>query len=617
MNPLIRRCVCITLTITVVGSFLLVAAAGALRHEVETATASRSGVGGRVSSVSTRDPGPPIPNTRPPTPGLVPPAAPTPPPEPKKPNYFSTRGAKIVDASGNEVRITGVNWFGMETGTYAPHGLWARRWTDMLDQIAALGYNTIRLPYSNAILDLNSRPLEGIDFDLNPDLRGLNGLELMDRIVQGAGERGLKVILDRHRPTPQGQSKLWYTDEVGEEQWIADWQTLAQRYRENDTVIGADLHNEPAGNATWGTGDPKTDWRLAAERAGNAILAVNPDWLIIVEGIERYENDWYWMGGSLQGAGLAPVRLSRPDKLVYSAHDYGPGVFNQGWFQAPDFPRNLPTVWDKRWGYLVRQNVAPVLVGEFGGKSVSPIETEGIWQRQLLGYLKDNGIHFTYWSFNPNSVDTGGLLQDDWQAIDHAKQSLLASYLAPRSPVLFAGAVDRGVPVATRKNPLPAVPVTVLLQTPRQPSNGDGRTPDLTPQFQIVNHTPSRLPLEQVQVRYWFTAGADAAALPVSIDWASVGDVHPRVIAAPQSGQVGDPTHQLVVTFGKNSGMVPAKGMVEIKLRLKQVNGEKAGDDQIALYFWGRRLWGREPAMLAENGVPGQAAQAGLTVGPS
>jgi len=59
-------------------------------------------------------------------------------------------------------------------------------------------------------------------------------------------------------------------------------------------VIGADLHNEPHGPATWGSGDVATDWRLAAERAGNAILKVNPDWLIIVQGVQEYQGDTYW-----------------------------------------------------------------------------------------------------------------------------------------------------------------------------------------------------------------------------------------------------------------------------------------------------------------------------------
>ena len=169
-------------------------------------------------------------------------------------------------------------------------------------------------------------PGEAIDYQLNPDLKGLAGVELMDRIVQGATDRGIMVLLDRHRPTAESQSPLWYTEDVPEEQqWISDWVMLASRYRDNPLVIGADLHNEPRGEATWGDGNERTDWRLAAERAGNAILEVNPDWLIVVEGVETYDNDYYWWGGNLAGAKTAPVRLSNPAQLVYSAARLRPG----------------------------------------------------------------------------------------------------------------------------------------------------------------------------------------------------------------------------------------------------------------------------------------------------
>ncbi|WP_426636244.1 glycoside hydrolase family 5 protein [Planosporangium sp. 12N6] len=173
----------------------------------------------------------------------------------------------------------------------------------------------------------------------NPDLAGLTGPQIMDKVVAGATDRGMMVILDRHRPTSAGQSNLWYTDHVSEAAWIKDWTDLAQRYRDNPLVIGADLHNEPHGEATWGDGNQATDWRLAAERAGNAILAVNPGWLIVVEGIEKYQNVYYWWGGNLMGARDNPVRLSDPSKLVYSAHDYSPNVYNQRWFNDPPLPR--------------------------------------------------------------------------------------------------------------------------------------------------------------------------------------------------------------------------------------------------------------------------------------
>lgn len=343
--------------------------------------------------------------------------------------FFQASGSRLVDARGQEVRLTGVNWFGLETSNFAPHGLWARNWQDMMDQMMQAGFNTLRLPYSNQLFDLTSIP-NGIDYDKNPDLAGLNGLQIIDRIIAGADQRGIKVILDRHRPTSDVQSELWYTDRISEDRWISDWIMLANRYKGDTTVIGADLHNEPHGQATWGDGNTQTDWRLAAERAGNAILAANPDWLIIVEGIDKYQDEYYWWGGNLRHVRDFPVRLSNASKLVYSAHDFGPGVYNQSWFTAPDFPNNLEGIWNSHWAYVQQQGIGPVLLGEFGGRSVGQ-DAEGIWQRTLVSYLKDNNINYTYWCWNPDSGDTGGILKDDWSTIDEAKLKVLSDYQWP------------------------------------------------------------------------------------------------------------------------------------------------------------------------------------------
>ncbi|MFD0585982.1 glycoside hydrolase family 5 protein [Dactylosporangium darangshiense] len=350
-------------------------------------------------------------------------------------------GSRIVDARGETVTFTGVNWFGLETNTFAPHGLWSRSLDDMLDQMVGQGFNSMRLPFSNELFDAASKP-NGVDYALNPGLKGMTGPQIMDQVVQGATKRGMMVILDRHRPTSQGQSNLWYTDKVSEDRWISDWVMLAKKYKDNPLVVGADLHNEPHGEATWGDGNEKTDWQAAAQRAGNAVLKANPNWLILVEGIENYKTadgkgDGYWWGGNLQGAKEHPVKLSDNSKLVYSAHDYSPKVWSQQWFTDPAFPANMPALWDKQFGYLVKSNTAPVLVGEFGGRSVAEKDAqgnkdlEGIWQRNLVSYLKDNGLSYTYWAWNPNSGDTGGVLKDDWKTVDADKAALLKTYQAP------------------------------------------------------------------------------------------------------------------------------------------------------------------------------------------
>jgi endoglucanase len=336
---------------------------------------------------------------------------------------IAARNTAITDAAGNRVQLHGVNWFGFETDSFAPHGLFVRNYQDMLAQMAQVGFNAVRLPYSNQLFRSASAP-QGIDYRLNPELKGLSELALLDKIVAGAQQHGLYVILDRHRPDAYAQSELWYTERVPETRWIDDWVMLARHYRDNPTVLGADLHNEPHGSATWGDGNPRTDWRLAAERAGNAILAVNPGWLIIVQGVERYRDDWYWWGGNLEGASRFPVRLTRQHRLVYSAHDYGPEIYKQPWFSGPRVAERLPEVWRRYWAYLYLDGRSPVLLGEFGGRSTGR-DVAGQWQRTLAGYVKQHQISFIYWSWNPDSGDTGGVLLGDWKTIDASKLEML------------------------------------------------------------------------------------------------------------------------------------------------------------------------------------------------
>jgi len=124
--------------------------------------------------------------------------------------YWHTSGSQILDSNNQPVHIAGVNWFGFETANYVVHGLWARNYQDMLNQIAGLGYNVIRLPFSDELFDASSTP-NGIAYNLNPDLQGLTGPQLMDKITAYGSSIGLRFILDQHRPDSGSQSALWYT----------------------------------------------------------------------------------------------------------------------------------------------------------------------------------------------------------------------------------------------------------------------------------------------------------------------------------------------------------------------------------------------------------------------
>ncbi|WP_405672622.1 cellulase family glycosylhydrolase [Streptomyces canus] len=353
--------------------------------------------------------------------------------------YWHTSGRQILDKSGQPVRIAGINWFGFETSNQVVHGLWSRDYKSMIDQMKSLGYNTLRIPYSDDIFKSGTVP-NSIDFSSgkNADLQGLNSLGVLDKIVSYAGQDGLKVILDRHRPDSGGQSALWYTSAVPESTWIANLKALATRYRGQDTVVGIDLHNEPHDPACWGCGDTATDWRLAAQRAGNAVLGVNPELLIFVEGVQTFNGVSGWWGGNLMGVAQYPVQLNVANRVVYSAHDYATSVAQQSWFSDPSFPANMPGIWDKYWGYIFKQNIAPVWVGEFGTTLQSTVDQK--WLAALVSYLRPtstygaDSFHWTFWSWNPNSGDTGGILKDDWQTVDTVKDGYLASVKAPGFP---------------------------------------------------------------------------------------------------------------------------------------------------------------------------------------
>jgi endoglucanase len=576
--------------------------------------------------------------------------------------HWHTSGSAIVDGNGERVRIAGVNWFGLETANYAPHGLWARDYREMLEQIKAQGYNTLRLPFSNQLFDAGSVP-NSIDFSAgrNADLQGLDGLGVLDRVIAHAGRIGLRVILDRHRPGSDAQSALWYTAAYPEQVWIDDWVMLAAHYAGDPTVVGADLHNEPhssgdpAQSACWGCGNPATDWRLAAERAGNAILAVNPEWLIIVEGVECHGPGGVatggqgavctWWGGNLSGAATHPVRLNVPDHLVYSVHDYPATVFAQRWFADPSYPANLPGVWDEFWGYLHWGAVAPVLLGEFGSRIETPSDRQ--WLDTLTRYLGTGvgGVSWTFWSWNPNSGDTGGILRDDWRTIDLDKQSYLAggtdltgvthaSILSPLdspapTPAPTGTATATPAPTAPPMgSPTPApAPTPQITATPcvgcgtplpgalrAQYRNGDPTAPrdnQIKPHLQIVNAGASPVPLRELTLRYWFTAEG-AQAQSYWCDWAAVGcaRVTGRIVhlAAPRPGA----DSYLEVGFAGDAGSLsPAAATGEIQSRLAKSDwssyderddysftGASSGfadAPRVTLHRNGKVVWGSEP----------------------
>jgi len=354
---------------------------------------------------------------------------------------YSVSGGRIYDDTGKEIQLKGVNWFGAENESHVVNGLWARGYKDMIQQMKSLGFNAVRLPFCPITLD-NVTLTEGIVYGYNPDLEGLKSLEVYDKIVQELDAQGFYILLDHHRPDCMEISELWYTSSYSEQAWIDDLKFVASRYKNVKGVIGLDLKNEPHGKATWGTGNTSTDWNTASEKAASAVLGIAPNWLMFVEGIQENmpngssvcSSAW----GHFYGENLEPVNCTaskiKSDRLVYSPHTYGPDVYNMDYFSASNFPANMPAIWEKYFGFLSTKQ--PVVLGEFGGKYGWGDPRDVTWQNALVDWLISKQMTSSfYWSWNPNSVDTGGILMDDWYTVRTDKMDLLKRLWAGWVPV--------------------------------------------------------------------------------------------------------------------------------------------------------------------------------------
>ena len=349
---------------------------------------------------------------------------------------LSTKGNQIVDAAGQRVIWQGVNWYGMENEAATLIGLNARDYKLMLKQIRQTGFNAIRVPFSMQTVAKGPEVSGVADYiGSNKELKGKNPMEVLDAVIIEAEKLGLMIILDNHSQADQGyRNDLWY-GQAGytEDDWVEMWKSLAIRYKNSPNVVGFDLKNEPHGKATWGDGSA-TDFRRAAERAGTAIQEVNPNPLIIVEGIENQvaggqKLSGHWWGGNLEGVRNNPVRLPVANKVVYSPHEYGPEVSPQPWLTSKNLEKNLLDRWSKGFGYIHDQKIAPILVGEFGAKDFSTKTISGRWMKAFTDYMGKKGMSWTYWAWNPGSGDTGGLLTPDLVTLEKKKMPTILNLI--------------------------------------------------------------------------------------------------------------------------------------------------------------------------------------------
>jgi endoglucanase len=214
---------------------------------------------------------------------------------------------------------------------------------------------------------------------------------------------------------------LWYTDAYPEAKIIEAWIALTKRYVNAPHVFAMDIKNEP-NKATWGDGDPKTDWPAFCQRVGDAIHAINPNVLIGVAG--KTEKVW---SDHVGDAETKPVLLKIPDKVFYTPHFYiVPGQSES----------EMTAYLDKCVGNLAKAN-RPVLVGEWSWDEKKPEEVE--WANRYMAYMSKAGLtNQFYWTLNESAKMNHGILFEKTIKVKEDKVVALKKLQGEATKITFA-----------------------------------------------------------------------------------------------------------------------------------------------------------------------------------
>lgn len=369
---------------------------------------------------------------------------------------FTTNATgQIVDKNNQPVSLHGLSWFGFNTSNHVVHGLWQSDFDTMVKQIKSLGFNAVRLPIQFDFVNDPSIQPSGINTSCgapnscNLDVPTDSALHTLQWVVTQFTNDGIFVLIDDH-----------YEDTTYEQnptQWINDWKQIATLFKSNP-LVGYDLLNEPDSHGiTWeGTsGGPALGNSYLT--VANAIYAIDPNKLILIEGtgqgtLESNWGDGFATDDQTVKAGISNPKnfftqlLSQPvaKQIVISPHLYGPDGTNG---DGPDESNyaHASVVWSRLFGYLNNTgfclddgtcHIFPISVGEFGGKfdPTDPYYKQDVATNTNIATFimtnnKNNPPNYFYWDWNPDSGNTNGILDNDWKTIDCTKVKFLKNNL--------------------------------------------------------------------------------------------------------------------------------------------------------------------------------------------
>lgn len=321
-------------------------------------------------------------------------------------SHFTSRDHKLLYNDKKNFLLKGVNFSGFETYCFAPHGLWAHNLDFYMDFIAQNEFNAIRLPLSYDLSwNLDTAP----PYDCvmaQTDACSASAGALLECFFEKALARNIFIVVDFH--TIQSFITEHPYGNLTRNEFVEAWDRLLDRVIHYPNLMGIDIKNEPHGSTTW------EEWGGIVNDFMNHVHERYPDYqgVFFVEGVQGDGSCW---GGSFAGL-TNQVDLSRHN-VVFSPHTYGVSVLGD---IAIDYDNDEFYTW---FGSLKERFDNVIILGEAGGFFTGE---DMRWHFRYANYLKTiNQTSTFYWSLNPNSGDTRGILNDDWTTYNVDKLKFL------------------------------------------------------------------------------------------------------------------------------------------------------------------------------------------------
>lgn len=260
-------------------------------------------------------------------------------------------------------------------------------------------------------------------------------------VVDFFAKNGFYVLIDNHLREDQ-------TALESKDKWVQEWVKLATEISKNPEAskkVMIDILNEPDNfGIRWEASGDKPGLGDLYLSAMDAIHQVNPNLLFLIEGTGQGGINANWGDGfATDPQVISQYGLSNPNaffqallkkpyvnQVVLSPHIYPPSVTftpqnSEGAGLFNRLSTSFGTLTDK--GYCSGDvcKVFPVAPGEFGSRFTEEADLKTM--SDLAQYFNNvgpgaDGKHqpiksWFYWSWNANSGDTGGLVEDNWRDI--------------------------------------------------------------------------------------------------------------------------------------------------------------------------------------------------------